>query len=113
MAEMKLGLHGIEGLKIEFTREKRNGVDEYYYKLTAQLAVEGKPVADFHQYFTRQSLEDDFESKFNIMFELTRRRLLTMIAEERGEKISEPFYGVTFGAGERRDLKGVLLPEKE
>jgi hypothetical protein len=124
MGKTEVGMSGIECLKIEITREKApSAFDDYYYHLFAEVAVEGKERRSFHQAFTRESLEDDFESRFNILFELVRRRLLTLVAEERGEKIEEPFYGVTFGAagkhshvkyyppGERRDHRGVLLPD--
>lgn len=112
MSEMKLGLNGIEGLKVEFTREKTPTGDDHYYHLHAEIAVQGKKKRSFRQSFTRETLEDDFESRFNILFELTRRRLLTMVAEERGEQVEEPFYGVTFGAGEKRDHRGVLVQDE-
>lgn len=98
MTAVKLGLHNIKGLRIELTREKTPAGDDYYYHLFAEMAAEGKKTLAFRQNFIRESLENDFESRFNILFELCRRRLLTMVAQECGEKVEEPFYGVTFGA---------------
>jgi len=83
-----------------------------YFKLSCTMNFGGE-TRHYQQHFHRSTLEDHFESHFNVLFDLVRRRMLAFYAKATGKKVQEPFYGVTFGAGENRDSKGVLLPDKD
>jgi len=110
MTTAKEALSSIKGIRFEMSKEKTPTGDDYYYHFHAILDIEGENLREVHQSFTRETFEDDFESRFNIIFDLIRRRFLTIIAEKRGIEPEDPFYGVTFGA--KRDQRGILVQDE-
>lgn len=69
---------------------------EDYVVLRVDCAF-GERDVKFQQPIHRATLEDQFESHFNVLFDLIRRRILGLYAKATGRTVREPFYGITFG----------------